>query len=178
LHPQARADVLIGLTHPDNAAVVAVPKDYTVDFFRAIVGDPYVFGKIAANHSLSGIFAMGAKAQSALAIATVPYGIETNVEDLLAQMLLGAEEGLHEAGAVLVGGHSSEGAELVLGFAINGLVDPQHCLRKSEMRPGDRLIVTKALGTGTLFAADMRQRAKGRWITVAIDAMPHTHGYD
>ena len=167
--------MLIGLTHPDDAAVVAVPTDkvmvHTVDFFRAIVDDPYVFGKIAANHSLGDIFAMGAEAQSALAIATVPYGVETKVEDLLAQMLLGAEEVLHEAGAVLVGGHSSEGAELALGFAINGLVAPQHCLRKSGMHPGDRLIVTKALGTGTLFAADMRQRAKGRWITAAIASM-------
>ena len=175
LHPTARADVLIGLTHPDDAAVVAVPADkvmvHTVDFFRAIVDDPYVFGKIAANHSLGDIFAMGAEAQSALAIATVPYGVETVVEDLLAQMLLGAEEVLHEAGAALVGGHSSEGAELALGFAINGLVAPQDCLRKSGMHPGDRLIVTKALGTGTLFAADMRQRAKGRWMTAAIASM-------
>ena len=97
--------------------------------------------------------------------------MEVKVEDLLAQMLIGAEEVLHEAGAALVGGHSSEGAELALGFAINGLVDPQYYLRKGGMQPGDRLILTKALGTGTLFAADMRQRAKGRWITAALASM-------
>src|SRR4029453_6876880 len=175
LQPAHHADVLIGLNPPVGAAVWALPAGkvmaHTVDFFRAIVDDPYVFGKIAANHSLGDIFAMGAEAQSALAIATVPYGVEAKVEDLLAQMLIGAEEVLREAGAVLVGGHSGEGTQLALGFAINGCMEPQHILRKGGMQPGERLILTKALGTGTLFAADMRQRAKGRWITAALDSM-------
>jgi selenide,water dikinase len=175
VQPHEREDVLVGLKHPDDAAIVRVPSDkvmvHTVDFFRAIIDDPYLFGKIAANHSLGDIFAMGAQAQTALAIATVPYGLEAKVEDVPAQMLLGAEEVLHDAGAALVGGHSSEGAELSLGFSINGLADPRDYLRKGGMQPGDRLILTKPLGTGTLFAADMRLHAKGRWIAGALASM-------
>ena len=94
----------------------------TVDYFRAIVDDPYMLGKIAANHALGDVYAMGGEPQTALAIATVPYGLETKVEADLSAMMAGANEVLRDAGCALVGGHTSEGAELALGFAINGLV--------------------------------------------------------
>jgi selenide,water dikinase len=175
IRPPRRADVVVGLDPADDAAVVAIAGNQllvqSVDFFRAFIDDPYLFGRIAANHCLGDLYAMGATPQTALAIVTLIYGPDAKLEADLLQLLTGATETLTEAGAVLVGGHTGEGAELAFGLTVNGVVAPDQLWRKSGMRVGDRLVLTKPLGTGTLFAADMRAKARGDWIDAALATM-------
>lgn len=175
LEPAERDDVVVGLEAPDDAAIVdtggPLLSVHTVDYFRAIVDDPYTFGRIAANHALGDIYAMGAEPQSAMAIATLPYGIELKVEADLKDLMSGANEVLKDAGCALVGGHTSEGAELALGFSITGLVARDKALRKGGLVVGDALILTKPIGTGTLLAADMRGKARARWVMAALAHM-------
>ncbi len=168
-------DIVIGLDAPDDAAVVQVPAGqlmvHTIDYFRSLINDPFTFGQIAANHCLSDIFAMGATPQSALAIATIPYALESKVEETLFQLLSGAVKVLNTAKSPLVGGHTTEGTELSFGLSCNGLVYPDKLLKKGGMQLGQVLILTKALGTGTLFAAEMQRQAKGYWIDNAVASM-------
>lgn len=168
-------DVLIGLDAPDDAAVVQVPLGkvlvQTVDHFRALVTDPFLLGQITVNHCLSDLFAMGAEAHSGLAIVTLPYGSPRQQEETLFHLLAGMLKALRYSNATLIGGHTTEGAELVVGLACNGVAEPHHLWRKSGLQPGQTLILTKAVGTGTLFAANMRLQAKGCWIEAAIESM-------
>jgi len=168
--------VAIGLDSPDDAALLSFPGAppllQTVDFFRAMVSDPYLFGRIAATHALGDIYAMGGVPETALAIATVPPAARPSiVEHDLFHMMRGGSEVLAAAGAALVGGHSAEGAELGLGFAVTGRTRPGRLLRKGGLRPGDRLLLTKPLGTGVILAAEMRRLAPARVVTAAIGTM-------
>ena len=175
LGPSPGSGVTIGLDAPDDAAMIEVPAGkalvQSVDFFRTFVGDPYVFGEVAAVHALGDVWAMGAKAHSALALAVVPAAAERLMEEDLFQMLAGARHVLDGAGCALIGGHSGEGPEAALGFSVNGLVDPARALRKGGLRPGDKLVLTKKLGTGVIFAAAMRGAARGAWIAGALASM-------
>jgi selenide,water dikinase len=168
-------DVLVGLGAPDDAAVVRPQPGtvlvQTVDSFRAFIDDPYVFGQIAANHCLSDIFAMGATPQTALAIVTLPLAGAASMRDDLRQLMAGAATVFAAEHTAIVGGHTNEGAELSLGFAVNGYIDPGRLQRKGDALPGDVLITTKALGTGILFAGDMRGKAKRRWVEAALARM-------
>ena len=168
LPPQRGPGLVQGIG--DDAAVLesnSAPLVLSIDGFRSLVDDPHLFGRIAAHHSLNDIYAMGAAPTSALALATVPLMAGPMMEEDLYQMLAGAVAVLNDCGVPLVGGHSAEGAELSLGLSVSGaLVEP--ALRKGGGQPGDRLILTKPLGAGVLFAAHMRGLAPSTALQSAL----------
>ncbi len=180
LPAQNRADIVLGLGARDDAAVTTLPPNcaavHTIDGFRSFVTDPFVFGQIVAAHALSDVFAMGAQAQSALAYVTLPLAAPALVQRDLATLMAGALRVLNAEGAQLVGGHTSEGAELSLALAINGYIEPHRLRIKDSLALGDVLILTKALGTGVIMAGDMRGVAKPAWVDAALAQMVQTNG--
>ena len=168
-------DLVVGLATPDDAAVLRVPPGrmlvQSVDHFRAFLDDPFLFGQVAAAHALSDLHAMGAQPWTALAIATVPYGPGAKMRADLSAMLQGATQVLRGDGCTLVGGHSGEADEAALGFAVSGLAEPEALTRKSGLRPGDALILTKPIGTGVVLAGHMRGLTRANWLTAAINSM-------
>ena len=172
-------DILLALDHPDDAAVALPPRGMavvqSVDHFRAFIGDPFVFGQIAAAHALSDLHAMGARPWTALAIAALPQAPAGKTRADLAAMMQGAVGVLEADGCALVGGHTGEAAEASLGFAVTGLADPARVLRKSGLRAGDMLVLTKRLGAGLVLAGNMRGLAKARWLQAALEQMRRTN---
>lgn len=168
-------DILVGLDNPDDAAILILKHHnllvQTIDFFPSLINDPFIFGQITAHHCLNDIFAMGATPHSVLAIVTLPYGLEKKLEKTLYQLLSGVIKILNQSKVSLIGGHTIESLELALGLSCNGLISSNNLLKKSRMNSEDKLILTKGIGTGTLFAADMNYQAKGRWIDNAVESM-------
>jgi selenide,water dikinase len=156
-------DVLVGHETRDDAAVYRLSPEQavveTVDFFTPVVDDPYWFGRIAAANAFSDIWAMGARPLFALNL--VGWPVKTLSLDLLAEVLRGGAEAAALAGAPVLGGHSIDDPEPKYGMAVTGLVHPDRILRNVGARPGDRLLLTKPLGSGIVTTAIKRGVALG-----------------
>ena len=152
---QAHPDLLVGNDMLDDAAVWRVSDDVamiqTLDFFTPILDDPEDFGAVAAANALSDVFAMGGTPTTALTILAYPLGILP--DEVLGRLMAGATDVINEAGAFLVGGHSIEDDTLKLGFSVTGLAHPDRLWSNTGARAGDVLVLTKAVGTGTLSGA-------------------------
>lgn len=142
----------------------------SIDYFPSLVDDPFLMGQIACQHAFNDVLVKGADPHSALVLAVLPYMAEHLSLDQLYQLLAGVAKGLDELGASLAGGHSAEGEKLAIGLTVTGLSDGR-LLRKEAGRPGDFLLLTKALGTGVIFAGEMEGKAKSSWIDAAISSM-------
>jgi selenide,water dikinase len=175
--------VLLGCRAGEDAAVHRVRPEWfgaepgkllevqTVDYFKAFIDDPYLFGRIAAVHALSDLHAMNARPFSALAIATLPYARGPIQEAQLYELLSGAVATFRKLGVVLTGGHTTEGSELALGFAVTGFGEEGRLFLKGSLRPGDVLILTKPLGSGALLAAWMRGECRAAWFERLVAAL-------
>jgi selenide,water dikinase len=149
------SNVLVGLDHADDAGVYKISDDLaiiqTVDFFTPIVDDPYWFGQIAAANALSDVYAMGGVPKTAMNLVAFP--LKDMDMSILRQIIQGGLDKMKEAGVVLVGGHSVEDKELKYGLSVTGFVHPDRILTKKDLKVGDRLILTKPLGTGIINTA-------------------------
>jgi selenide,water dikinase len=149
------SNVLVGLDRADDAGVYKVTDDLaiiqTVDFFTPIVDDPYGFGQISASNALSDVYAMGGVPKTAMNLVAFP--IKDMDMSVLRQILKGGLDKMREAEVVLIGGHSVEDKELKYGLSVTGFIHPDRILTKKGLKTGDRLILTKPLGTGIINTA-------------------------
>ncbi len=179
VHPCTHADVISTHLSTEDCAMIRIDASrvllQTVDHFRAFINDPYLFARIATVHCLSDIHAMGATAHSALAIVSIPHAAPHLMQARLLEIMTGCTEVLNAHDTALIGGHTSEAQELSFGLSVNGFAPADQLLRKTGMREGDVLILCKPLGTGTLFAADMRWQARQRWIGNALGHMQQSN---
>lgn len=166
-------NLLIGPEHFSDAGVYRLRDDLalvqTTDFFPPLVDDPYAFGRIAATNSLSDVYAMGARPVTALNIVGFPD--EELPLSVLGEILRGGSDVVAAAGAVIVGGHSLRDREIKYGLAVTGVVDPRKLITNRSARPGDRLILTKPLGSGVLTTAARKELISADALSEAIDLM-------
>ena len=165
-------NVLVGFDTNDDAGVYLLGEGValvqTVDFFTPIVDDPHTFGEIAAANALSDVYAMGARPISALSIVGFP---ETGDPAILEQIIRGGLAKMNEAKCSVIGGHSIRNEDIQFGYAVTGVINPHRVWRNVGARPGDVLLLTKAIGTGVLSTALKKERAAPEWVRAATASM-------
>ena len=164
--------MLVGFDHADDAGVYQISPDLalvqTVDFFTPIVDDPYTLGQIAATNSLSDVYAMGGRPLTSLALVCYPEKADL---DILERILAGGLAKMMEAECTVVGGHSIRDDETKFGYSVTGVIHPLKILANTGAVAGDRLLLTKALGTGVISTAIKKGTAKESWIDSAVASM-------
>jgi len=169
---QTDPNVLVGFDTNDDAGIYLISESLalvqTVDFFTPIVDDPYLFGQIAAANSLSDVYAMGGRPVSSLSIVGFP---EKGDPEILEQIIRGGLAKMNEAKCSIIGGHSIRNEDMLFGYAVTGLIDPQRVWRNVGAKPGDVLLFTKPLGTGVITTALKKDRASAASLAAAVGAM-------
>ncbi len=172
LPAQDSQNVIVGFETSDDAGVFrlndSVALVQTVDFFTPVADDPEIYGRVAAINSLNDVYAMGGTPLSALSIVCYP---QKGDWDVLGKILLGGQKALNDEGVVVIGGHSVDDAEMKFGYAVTGTIHPDKVIRNSGAKPGDFLILTKAIGTGAINTAVKKGVASESTIAAAIKAM-------
>jgi len=163
--------LLVGIETSDDAGIYKLSDDValvqTLDFFTPIVDDPYHFGRIAAANALSDVYAMGGRPMTAMNIVCFP--VTDMSKEILKEILRGGLEKIHEAGAVLVGGHSVDDQELKYGLSVTGIVHPEKFLTNQGAKAGDQLILTKPIGTGIIATAVKGKLASQKALEAMIE---------
>lgn len=175
LRPVARDDILAGIDAREDASVIRWPTGKALvqsqDYFPAFIDEPALFGRISALHSLSDIYAMNATPHSALATVSLPVNHQVLQGRDLKRLMYAAVDELNRAGCSLLGGHTLEGPQLAAGFAINGSAREQDLFHKGGALPGDKLILSKPIGTGIVLAAMMQLKAPAATLDHALQSM-------
>jgi selenide,water dikinase len=170
--PAEYPDLTVGLQGPDDAAVWRMGEGrllvVTTDFFTPVVDDPYDYGAIAACNAMSDVYAMGAKPFLCLNIAAVPPALPIGI---FAEIIRGGAEMTRRAGAVVAGGHSIQDEEPKYGLVVLGFAQEGKLMVKAGARPGDRLVITKPLGTGVTTTALKQDKVKSEHLMEAVDWM-------